>query len=202
MSDKQPWFLSDFNDEQVCYARVADHLTAGVADPHHPFHWPAVATVDGDRPAVRTVVLRSFDTAARTATFHTDARSAKVDQLKRDPRIDLHLYDNAAQLQVIVIAAAELHHQDEVSRAEWVAASPGSRAAYGEPLPPGTVIAADDPVAATPPIENVESSAYENFVVVICKITELEVLELLPSGNRRASLTWAGGTLALNRLSP
>ena len=202
MPEPTPHFLSDFRDAAACYARVADHLAAGVGDPHHPFHWPAVATVDGDRPAVRTVVLRAFDPESRTATFHSDFRSAKVDQLKRDPRIDLHLYDNTARLQVIIIASAELHHLDDTSRAEWVATSPGSRAAYAEPLPPGTVIETDAPVVAPPPVEDEDDPAYDNFVAVICNVTEVEILELSAGGNRRASLTWRGGELTLHRLSP
>ena len=202
MPENTPQFLSDFHDAEACYARVAGHLAVGVADPRHPFHWPAVATVDGDRPAVRTVVLRSFDPEARTATFHTDARSAKIDQLRRDPRVDMHAYDNLARLQIIIIASAELHHADDLSRAEWLGVTPKSRATYALPLPPGVVIPADDPVAALEPVEDVDSVAYENFTAVVCKVTEIEILELLPAGNRRASLTWPGGVLTLNRLSP
>lgn len=199
---RQPQFVVDFADAQGCYDRLAAHLAAGVADPRHAFHWPAVVTIDGDRPAVRTVVLRAFDASERTATFHCDVRSPKVGQLRRDSRVELHLYDNDARVQVLLTATAEVHAQDGLSRAEWEAATPGSRAAYAEPLAPGTVLTADALTAAPPPIGDANDVAYANFTAVVCWVTRVELLELLPGGNRRLSLAWPGGVLTLTRLSP
>jgi hypothetical protein len=65
-------------------------LERGAADRRSAFHTLAVATTGLDgRPRVRTVVSRRVDPPARAVRFHADSRSAKVAELRADPRLAL-----------------------------------------------------------------------------------------------------------------
>ncbi len=188
---RPPHFLADFADAAAAYERVAAHLTAGAKDSAHPFHWPALGTAAGGVPVVRTVVLRAFDAVERVATFHTDARSPKVAGLRAEPALALHFYDHPARFQVRMPGSGKLHHLDAVAESEWAGLSDGGRAQYGVPDTPGVVLPVDAPVLAPPPVPASDRAAFQNFLVVRCHFAELELLELLRDGNRRAALLWA-----------
>ena len=202
MSDARPVrFLPGFADPADVYSRTAAWLARAVADPGHPFRWPAVATVGPDGfPVVRTVVLRAFDGAARVATFHTDVRARKVAHLRADPRLALHFYDPNTRFQVRLPATATLHHADDVARAEWDRLPDTGRATYDEPEAPGAPLPPDAPVRPPAPAAATDAAVFARFVAVRCRFDELELLELHPAGNRRAVLAWAAGGVTLTRI--
>ena len=83
-------------------------IEAGVADPAAAARTPALATAGPDGPEVRTLVLRAADRGAGTLDLHADAASAKVAQLRADPRAALHVWDAGASLQIRVRGVIEL----------------------------------------------------------------------------------------------
>jgi pyridoxamine 5'-phosphate oxidase len=64
---------------QDCWHRLMN----GASSAKHPFHCPAIATINGTFPEMRTVVLRKVIPAEKMLIFHTDYRSPKVAKLKR-----------------------------------------------------------------------------------------------------------------------
>jgi pyridoxamine 5'-phosphate oxidase len=115
-----------------------DRLAEGVADRRSAFHTPTLGTIGrGDgRPRLRTVVLRGFDAAGPSLRFHTDRRSAKIEEMRVSPQVSLHVYDAAAKLQVRVEGWARLHMTDAIADAAWAASKAFSRQCYGiEPGP-------------------------------------------------------------------
>lgn len=177
--------MSDVLDEALrLFAR-------GVVDRRSAFHTPSVVTIDeAGAPAVRTVVLRACDAAARTLTFHTDLRSAKTSHLRARPGIALHVYDAAHRIQVRASGLAAVHAGDDAALAAWHAASPGSRDTYRVGLTPGAAV--DDPADVDPLALAVEA-AYAHFGVVRVALTSLEWLHLAAGGHRRARFTWPDG---------
>ena len=112
----------------------------GVQDRRSAFHTPVLATHSTDGPEARVLVLRAADVAARTLTFHTDTRSAKLPELALDNRVAVTFYDAARKVQLRLNGVVSVHTNDALSRQRWAAARPSSLRCYlGEQ--PGAVSA-------------------------------------------------------------
>jgi len=174
-------------------------LARGVADRRSPFHTPTLASIGADgAPRLRTVVLRSFDAAARQLRVHTDRRSAKYAELLVDPRAALHGYDVAAQVQIRLSGRISLHAESALADAAWAASHPGSRLCYAIAPGPGTPVAA--PPAA--PLA-LDAAARDNFAALVLHFDTLEWLWLAAAGHRRAHFAWdAAGACAARWLVP
>lgn len=203
LSDRPVLALADLTDAAGTWASLCRWLHAGAATPTHAYRWPVVSTVSADgTPEVRVVVLRRFDEAARLLVFHTDVRSAKVAELRRNPRCGFLFYDPDDRIQLRVRTTATLHHADEFARREFDAITPINRASYAGLGVPG----AEEPPAAPfdyppkPPAD--EAVAFGHFVAVACEIQSADALELHPSGHRRARFEWAGGEVRMRRVGP
>ncbi|MFL1461277.1 pyridoxamine 5'-phosphate oxidase family protein [Roseococcus sp. DSY-14] len=175
-----------FADDLAAARREAFALLArGVADRRSPFHTPTLATVGADGgPRARTVVLRGFAAEERCLRLHTDARSAKVAELARESRAELHLYDAARQVQLRLRGRATLHQTDAVADAAWAASRPFSRQIYSAQPAPGL------PVPAPPPAPRDPEAGRADFAVVQLRFDRLEWLWLCAAGHRRALFTW------------
>jgi hypothetical protein len=195
--------LTDLSDAVGTWGRLGQWLTAGATTPTHAYRWPVVSTVAADGgPDARIVVLRRFDPDARLLVFHTDARSAKAADLRRDPRCTFLFYDPDDHLQLRVRTTAALHHVDGFARAEFDSLPRHNRATYASPGAPGAdeLPGAPFDYPPKPPVD--EAVAFANFLAVGCVIDRLDALELHPSGHRRAVLEWAGGGLKVRRVGP
>ena len=168
-------------------------LSQGVADRNSPFRSPAFGTVASDgRPAVRTVVLRAFDPATRIVTVHSDVRANKINEIAANPAITLHVWDEAAQVQVRLDGQASVLTGLAV-RAEWDKLHPGSRATYAVRPHPRTPLA--DPASADADRLD-EAAAFVNFAVIRVGLTGLDWLHLARDGHRRAMFAWDGGEVS------
>lgn len=167
-------------------ADAFSRLSDGVADRRSPFRNPALGTVDAaGAPSIRTVVLRGFDPEAATLCIHTDLRAAKVAEMRAEPRVSLHVWDDEAQVQLRIDGRATLHSGDARARAEWDRLHPGSRATYATEQMPGTRIG--DPAELS---RISESAAFQHMAVVDIAMLALEWLHLSPDGQRRACFTF------------
>ncbi|MBR0649574.1 pyridoxamine 5'-phosphate oxidase [Roseomonas terrae] len=179
-------------------ARAFDALRAGVADHRSTFRTPVLATIGmGGAPALRTVVLRGFDPAARCLHIHTDRRSPKFAQLAADGRAALHGYDPQSRLQLCLHGHAVLHVGDAAADAAWTASRETSRMTYAGTHPPGTPLRA-------PPVAPTDAAAGRaQFGLVSFTFDALDWLMLDPAGNRRACFAWAAdGTLTATWIAP
>jgi pyridoxine/pyridoxamine 5'-phosphate oxidase len=79
------------------------------ADRKHPFRYFNFATL-GEFPEVRTVVSRKVDLDL-TLTFFTDARSPKVQQIKKNKQVSALFYHPGKKLQIRMNGLAELVDQ-------------------------------------------------------------------------------------------
>ncbi|WP_342239969.1 pyridoxamine 5'-phosphate oxidase family protein [Inquilinus sp. OTU3971] len=160
----------------------------------------ALATLNArGGPALRTVVLRSVDPAARRLEIHTDRRSVKVAEIQADSAVALLLYEAADEVQIRVEGRAQLLPPGAALDAAW-AATPGPiRAAYRMPGPPGTPIA--DPALPSPATDGSEAGR-ENFAVIVLAVDRIDWVRLDPGADRRALFDWTGGTLKASWLIP
>lgn len=191
MQETPPAF---YNDLDACCQTVRRLLEEAVDNRESPFRTPVIITVDEGVPEGRTVVLRQADWAERHLLFHSDWRSGKVREIRREPRVALVFYHPAEGIQVRVAALASLHHQDELARQAWSATPPENRVHYLGEAPPGREVEVPTSAPTSLPSgleEGVRGLA--NFVVIRCQIWRMEWLYLSDHGHRRARFSWSAG---------
>lgn len=179
--------MPDSSSESLArtYDRVWSCLEAGVSVQRSPFTMLQAATlgIDG-APKVRTIVLRQVSRVDHVLSFHTDARSEKVAELRRDPRMSIVANDLDSLVQIRAEGVAAICDDEAQRRAIWQSSRPHTLLLYRAPLPPGTPV-------ESPEDANVDGTAptgdgYENFCLIHMTITRIDWLELARAGHRRA----------------
>ena len=190
-------FPDHHNDLAATLKFALQMLGRGVQDRRSAFHTPVMATQSSDGPQGRVLVLRAFDPAARTLTFHTDTRSAKLLDFRADPRVALTFYDAARKVQVRINGHCSVHTGDVLSHQRWVASRPSSLRCFAG-APPG--VASQMPTSGLPAeLEGREpelaelADAEAHFAVLTVGVGRLEWLHLHTRGQRRAAFDWTGG---------
>lgn len=185
---------------------VARWEQAVVARDHAFHHGVFVTEPTEDReddPAAfpaRMVVLRGVERGGRRLILHTDARSAKVAQVARRPRVGWVFYDPVDQIQVRAKGEATIHRDDRIADAYWAAAAPRSLRGYlaehapGRPTPdggpdPNLPPDARDPERVPPP-DQLAARARPNFAVIATTLHSLDWLHVDRTGHRRARFVW------------
>lgn len=186
-NDAHPWAA----DLASLHGQVWTRLVRGVHDRHAPARHPTLATIGTDgKPQARTVVLRAADSAAACLDIHTDIQSAKVSELRVDPRAMLHVWDPSPHLQVRIEAEVAILSGAEVA-ATWDRVPEASRRAYGSTPAPGTLI--EDALGYE------KSPDPASFAVLRLSVQAIDALHLGPD-HRRARFErgdgWAGQWLA------
>lgn len=181
-------------------ARVWQELTRAPHDRHHDWRTPVLATqgLDG-LPQARTVVLRAADSAARTLTVFTDARSPKCAELQAQPAAQLVFWSPRLGWQLRVPVRAVVFTAGAPVAEAWARVGASRAAAdYLAPLPPGSPwpgrgeAAADAGPGAGP-------DASHHLAVLRLQAGAIDWLELHRDGHRRARLDPDG---ALHPLVP
>lgn len=202
---------SDLTQESL--PRVLAHcwelLKTGAADRVSPMHTPVLATTRQDGGAnARVVVLRDADAVRRRLRIHTDARAAKSRELAVRGDATLVAYHPAMRVQLRVRLRAVVHHKDQVTRDAWRNTSMAGRRCYLSMTGPGAKASGPDSgLPATVRRRNpdpAESEAgFENFAVVLGRVTEMDWLWLRAEGHLRAVFDWSeAGELQARWLFP
>jgi len=170
------------------YDRLWSCLESGVDTQRSPFTMMQAATLGLDgAPKVRTIVLRQVSRADRLLAFHTDARSEKVAELRRDPRIAVVANDLDALVQIRAEGVASICDDEAQRRAIWQSSRPHTLLLYRAPLRPGTPIESPEEARVTPnPGDAATDDGYRNFCLVHVTVTRIDWLELARAGHRRA----------------
>ncbi len=154
-----------------------------------PFRAVVLTTAVDGQPAARTVILREAHAGSRTLAVFSDARAAKVDQLRRNPRAQWLFFDPRARIQIRAGGPVTLHRDDDIARQALEKVSPANRANYATHFPPGSEIA-QPALALMMPADH--DAGRDHFTVIRATIEELDWLELGEPHHRRASFTWDG----------
>ena len=184
--------MSEINTESLTqtYDRLWSCLESGVGGQRSPFTMLQAATLGLDgAPKVRTIVLRQVSRADRLLSFHTDVRSEKVAELRRDPRIAIVANDLDALVQIRVEGVASMCDDDAQRRAIWQSSRPHTLLLYRAPLPPGTPIESPEEAhiaASQSPGAAPADDGYQNFCLLHVTVTRIDWLELARTGHRRA----------------
>lgn len=193
MTDHPDWY----DDLDGTLGNALFELGAAVSDRGHGFRTFTVASVDPDgAPSARIVVLRAVDAERWQLRFHTDLRSEKVHQLRKNDRVSLVFYDKKRKLQLRIGGRATVEgvgsEGQGVLAAEAFAASQSmSRECYRVEPGPGTVLDAPDGYrhAEVSDLGDGVISAdpgAAHFAAVLVGFETLEVLYLAVEGHRRS----------------
>lgn len=183
------------------------NLDLGTLDRNHPFHLPAIATVENGMPRARTVVLRRFWRKPASLAFHAHAGSPKVGQLRENPNISWLFYHPAERLQVRISGLAEVLTDGDLHDEQWQATDLFSRRCYIGDSPSQL---SDKPTSGLPdeflsrkPSRDQSEAGRSSFVVVRSSIDEIDCMELDVKGHRRSWFRWnTDGGLETKWLTP
>ncbi len=180
-----PYNLDDIL--QDCWHRLIN----GAVSAKHPFHCPAIATINVDFPEIRTVVLRKAVPEERALIFHTDYRSPKIDQIKTNNRISWLFYDTKSRIQLRIKTVSAIHYDDELAVNRWNDSTLESKKCYLVQPAPSTIV--ELPTDGLPEnfsladlSKDIVAIGNENFTVVKNLVTEIDWLFLSHDGHRRA----------------
>ena len=138
-----------------------------LTDRKHPYRYFVLGTLDESMPALRTVVLRDFNSESIEFTVFTDARSPKVSELNKNKVVELLFYNSDKLTQVRVQAKCILQVQDDSLFNEQGVASQKD---YTTAMPPGT------------PIDSISSVSFlkeqNHFLKLVFQAIKIDYLEL------------------------
>ena len=173
---------------------IKTNLTRGIKDRKHAFHNPVFSNVNlsGDVDS-RVVVLRKFDPIKMILNFHTDYRSPKVRNLKKNNKSIFVFYDHKSKIQMRIKTTSVLHYQNKTAKEMWDKTRLLSRKCYLTSKDPSSFTSIpEDGIpehlnGKEPQFEESEKG-FENFTVVENKIDEIDWLYLEITGHRRLNL--------------
>jgi pyridoxamine 5'-phosphate oxidase len=168
--------------------QIWKELGRASVDRHHAWRTPVLATVGCDgSPNARTVVLRKVDANQQTLCVYTDARSAKVIELAKEPKAVFAFWSARLNWQLRVKVAISVTTEGPELQALWQRVQQSASAAdYMAPAAPGTERPEAYSSADT-------GSGGHHFALLNARVLQMDWLELGQDEHRRARLsadTW------------
>ena len=175
------------------FIKVSELLENGARERDHDFHIMTFCTIGKEGVEARSVVLRNFDKDKNIIRFHTDYRSPKLDDIKKNPNTVCLVYSYKLKMQLRIKTISSIHYDDSIWNDSWDKTGLSSRKCYLTKYDPSSSIEEKDdglPLelkGKTPTSEQSEEGK-KNFCVVDNKITEIDYLYLKSSGHERMVL--------------
>jgi pyridoxine/pyridoxamine 5'-phosphate oxidase len=185
-----------YDDLKLSLDEAWSLVNSGVTNRHSPAHMPTVGTVDENgAPQLRIMVLRDVSRDTRTLRFHTDLRSIKVGQIKRNSATSILIYDPAAKAQIRLSGHAEIVADGSIADTAWMTSTPFARRCYMAEAAPGTPLTKSssglpDWIEGKQPDEDQLADYRPNFAALMIEIDTIEWLYLANVGHRRARWQW------------
>ncbi len=179
--------MKRFQSLDAVLEHIRIYLHDAVDDRQKAFTTPVVAT---DGPAARTVALRDVNIDDRTLLFHTDVRSAKIDELRDTPSAMWVAWEPEISQQFQFSGSTSIHTDGDIADRVWQLQSTDNRAFYYKDAVPGEPI--DRPASCIDVDAISDDEARSNFAVVRTVIDQITWLHLHPDGEYRARFHWDG----------
>lgn len=185
-----------YDDLELSFQHAWDIMQGGLTDRHSAAHAPVVGTVDANgAPQLRVIILRNVCRDTRMFRFHTDARSHKIDQMRKNGTTSILIYDASAKLQLRVSGQSRVVVDGDVADGAWSQSTPFARRCYMAQTAPGSEVAGPssglpDWIEGKQPSEAQLVDARPNFATLLFEANQLEWLYLANVGHRRARWTW------------
>ena len=181
----------EFNDLKEMYEYAWRLIVRGTVDKKSPAHHPTFGTTGSfGMPELRTVVLRHADQKASSLEVHTDVESKKVEELKLNPNVGIHIWFPSNKLQVRIKAVSEIKTGNAIKQ-QWEKTPDVSRISYGTLPTPGTIIQSS--------FAYEKPANFERFCIINVNIEEMDLTHLGVRHTRAVftkKTNWSGSWLA------
>jgi pyridoxamine 5'-phosphate oxidase len=118
--------------------RIWSQLEAA-AHTRSPFNFMQLATVAmNGAPRLRTVVLRDFRSAEYIVGFTADARSQKIEEVRKDPRVAMVALDAGGRIQLRIEGRAEVVDDTSLRLNAWRKLKAHSHVLFRSGVVPGS----------------------------------------------------------------
>ena len=173
---------------------IDELLKKSIKTAKHPFHQCVVASLENGMIQQRTVVLRRWVLKRRSLIFHTDYRSPKVQQIKKNPDCSILFYSKPDKIQLRFKCFCHIHHNDRLTKYIYSQTTSSQRKCYETPFTPSSKLNTNSSEFSSPE---------DNFSVCVCNFNELEVLFLNHEKHIRILYEWdKSGQLKTSNLNP
>lgn len=189
--------MSFFNENpKAIFNNIKELLSIGAKDRNHSFHIPVFSS-NSDNYSInsRVVVLRNFNKDNLTLNFHTDYRSPKIIDLKKNNQSNFVFYDSKIKIQLRIKTITKIHYDDDETKKAWKQTRLFSRKCYlTEKAPSSLTNIAEDGIPkylkGIDPTQDESEIGYENFTVIENIIQEIDWLYLAASGHKRLKISF------------
>jgi hypothetical protein len=171
-------------------------LALAISDAKHGFHHFCFSSINqNNEPESRVVILRHFDAKARVILFHTDIRSSKCDQIKKNSKSTALFYSQELKTQLQFKTEAEINYKNDLSLKSWTKATMQARRTYMKIHPPGSIINDNSDILPTDvlsksPNDEESLAGLNNFAVIKLTFHSLRILNLNCRGNEAFEIIW------------
>ena len=178
------------------FDNIKELLTLAVKDRHHAFHTPVFSNKNQNNSLdSRIVVLRKFNKSNLKLNFHTDFRSPKIVNLKKDNNSSFLFYDFKLKIQLRIITFSIINNKNDVTKNGWGLSRLSSRKCYlTEKAPSSITTLPEDGIPkhliGIDPSHKESEMGYDNFAVIENEIQNIDWLYLAASGHRRLNIVF------------
>ena len=189
--------MSLFNENpKSIFDNIKELLKLAITDRHHVFHIPVFSNKNQNNSIdSRIVVLRKFNESNLKLNFHTDVRSLKIVNLKKDNNSSFLFYDFKLKIQLRIITLSIINNKNDVTKNAWDLSRLSSRKCYLTEKAPSSITALPEDgipkhLKGIDPSQEESEKGYDNFAVVENKIQNIDWLYLTSSGHRRLNIVF------------
>ena len=148
-----------------------------------------------------------FDEEKLLLNFHTDFRSPKILDLKKNNNSSFLFYDHSIKIQLRIKTLSSINNQNEIAKQSWDLTQLSSRKCYLTKKRPSskTNIPEDGlpkHLQGIDPTKNESEGGYNNFAVIQNKIESIDWLYLSYSGHKRLSINFKNNIPEFSWLIP
>ena len=178
---------------QKIYDDIKLLMEKALKNSDHPYRTFSLASLDKKVPKLRTVVLREFSFENSFFDCHSDIRSPKVIEFKKNNKFSALFYSSEKKIQLRFNGKVEIFHNNSMTKERWKSITLSSKRCYMGPFNPSDHLEEYHPnipenVKFENPSKKESDKGYENFVVIRCHFDELDYLKLKYSGHLRCKL--------------
>tara|TARA_Y100001970_G_scaffold90089_1_gene113539 strand:- start:21 stop:617 length:597 start_codon:yes stop_codon:yes gene_type:complete len=192
---------------QKIYDDIKLLMEKALENSNHPYRTFSLASLDEKAPNLRTVVLREFSFENYFFDCHSDIRSPKVIEFKKNNKFSALFYSTEKKIQLRFKGEVELLHKNSITKKRWEIVTPSSKRCYMGPFSPSESLEEyhpniPDDVKFKNPSEEESSVGYNNFVIIRCHFHEIDFLKLKYSGHQRCKFIFDEEDIKVNWIAP
>ena len=189
------------NDIHLALNYTLSKLEKSIHERNNNLNILSLATIDLEqKPQVRKIVLREFNQRTLRVRFHTDKRSQKFNEIKKNNNISLLGYDFDDRFQIRIEAKADTSLPKKDLKDIWNNMNSNSKECYSIKNFPGENIKSLDHILYYE--DSYKMKSFNNFIAIESKIETLDLLFLHHKGHIRAKFTNLNDNLIGNWVAP